>query len=130
MTRKLIGAALTTVFLAAYPMQPVATMAGTPSPFELQVAAASGSASDAQAVPGKWIVLRVHCSDLLNASEDDRASAAMFYYGYLAARLGIQIIDVTKIADNIHKVMQQCEATPKMHITQAFLVALRQPHKR
>ncbi len=125
MTHKLIGAALATMFLAAYPMQPVGTMAGTPSPFELRVAATSAPPSDAQAAPGKWVVLRVHCSDLLNASDDDRASAMMFYYGYLAARLGIGTIDVTKISDNIKKVVQQCEAAPKMHVTQAFLVALR-----
>ncbi len=132
MTNKFLVAALSASFVGTYAMQPVATATAgaTSSPRAVQVAAASTSPSDARIAPGKWDVRRVRCSDLLNASDDDRASAAMFYYGYLAARYGIRIIDVTKISDNIQKVMQQCDRTPKMHITQAFGVALAHPHKK
>lgn len=125
---KLTVATLATFFAIAHAMQPEATAA--PSSLTAQVAAPSTSSSDAQTAPGKWDVMRVRCSDLLNASEDDRASAAMFYYGYLTAKHGLRIIDVTKISDNIHKVMQQCETTPNMHVTQAFRVALTHPHKK
>ena len=59
------------------------------------------------------------------ASDDDRASAAMFYFGYLAAKDNIHTIDVSKIEDNISKVMKQCSATPSMTATQAFRQALR-----
>ena len=44
----------------------------------------------------------------------------MFYYGYLAAKAGIRVIDVNKISDNIGKVLKQCSATPNMTVPQAF----------
>ena len=69
----------------------------------------------------------MRCSDLLEASDADRASAAMFYYGYLAAKNGIQVIDVSRIDGNIAKVMQQCEAAPNLTVPQAFRQALRPP---
>jgi hypothetical protein len=81
--------------------------------------------SAAQVAPGYWDVPRVRCSDLLAASDADRASAAMFYYGYLAARTGIQVIDVSRIDGNIAKVMQQCRAAPNLTVPQAFRQALR-----
>ena len=83
--------------------------------------------SEAQVAPGHWDVERVRCSDLLEASDADRASAAMFYYGYLAAKNGIQVIDVSRIDGNIAKVMQQCEAAPNLTVPQAFRQALRPP---
>ena len=81
--------------------------------------------SEAQVSPGRWNVERVRCADLLGASDDDRAAAAMFYYGYLAAKAGIHIIDVSQIQGNIEKVMRQCEAAPRMTMPQAFRQALR-----
>jgi hypothetical protein len=87
-------------------------------------AAAAPAPSGAQVAPGHWDVERVRCSDLLEASDADRASAAMFYYGYLAAKDGIQIIDVSSIDGNIAKVMRQCEAAPKLTVPQAFQQAL------
>lgn len=116
MTSKLTVAALAAFIVAAHAVQPAA--------------AASASPSDAKVAPGKWDVTRVRCSDLLNAADDDRATAAMFYYGYLAAKNGIKVIDVTKISDNLQKVMQQCEKAPSMTVTQAFRVALSLPHKK
>jgi hypothetical protein len=77
-----------------------------------------------QVAPRVWNVERVQCSSLLGADDDDRASAAMFYYGYLAARAGIHVIDTTKIADNVAKVMKQCAATPNMTVPRAFRTAL------
>ena len=80
--------------------------------------------SEAQVAPGRWDVDRVRCSDLLGASDDDRASAAMFYYGYLAAKAGIRVIDVSQIDGNIRKVMDQCTASPNITVPQAFRQAL------
>jgi HdeA/HdeB family len=88
-------------------------------------AAPAPTPSDAQIAPGHWNVERVRCSDLLEASDADRASAAMFYYGYLAAKAGIHIIDVSRIDSDIAKVMQQCEAVPDLTVPQAFRQALR-----
>ena len=66
------------------------------------------------------------CSRRLRArSARDRAAAAMFYYGYLAAKAGIHVIDVGKIDENVGKVMKQCAATPNITVTQAFRQALR-----
>jgi hypothetical protein len=84
----------------------------------------STTGSDAQVAPGTWNVERVRCSDLLRASDDDRASAAMFYYGYLAAKAGIHILDVNKISDNIEKVMHQCSTAPTITVVDAFHQAL------
>ncbi|MGH7046752.1 MAG: HdeA/HdeB family chaperone [Stellaceae bacterium] len=80
--------------------------------------------SGAQIAPGWWDVEQVRCSDLLEASDADRAAAAMFYYGYLAARVGIHVIDVSRIDGNIAKVIRQCAAEPALTVPQAFRAAL------
>jgi hypothetical protein len=67
---------------------------------------------------------RVRCADLLRASDDDRASAAMFYYGYLAAKAGIHVIDVSRMSGNIAKVIQLCKERPSLTVPQAFRDAL------
>jgi glutamine synthetase len=115
MTRKLTVAALATFFVATAAMHPAA--------------AAPASPSDAQVAPGQWEVARVRCADILNAADDDRATVVMFYYGYLAAQYGLKVIDVPKIADNIQKVMHQCEAKPTMTVPEAFRAALA-PHRK
>jgi len=48
----------------------------------------------------------------------------MFYYGYLAAKAGIHVIDVSRISGNIAKVMQLCEKRPDLTMPQAFREAL------
>ena len=68
---------------------------------------------------------RVRCSDLLRAEDDDRAAAAMFYFGYLAAKEDIHVVDVSRISDNTAKVMQLCKAEPGLAVPQAFRQALR-----
>jgi hypothetical protein len=59
--------------------------------------------SKAQIALGRWDVDRVLCSDLLGAADDDRAAALMFYYGYLAAKAGIRVIDVSQIDGNVKR---------------------------
>ncbi len=66
----------------------------------------------------------MRCSDLLGAADDDRAAAAMFYYGYLAAKAGIHVIDVSKIDTNVKKVMDRCAAAPNITVPLAFRQAL------
>jgi hypothetical protein len=108
------------------PQQQVATPPTAPAP-ALEAAPPPPTprvTSEAQIAPGRWEVERVRCADLLGASEDDRAAAAMFYYGYLAAQAGIQVIDVSRIEGNVHKVMDQCVATPNITVPQAFRQAL------
>jgi hypothetical protein len=67
---------------------------------------------------------RVRCADLLGADDDDRAAAVMFYYGYLAAKAGIRVIDVSQIHGNVRKVMDQCAAARNITVPQAFRQAL------
>jgi hypothetical protein len=80
--------------------------------------------SEAQIAPGRWDVDRVRCSDLLGADDDDRAAAVMFYYGYLAAKAGIRVIDVGQTDGNVRKVMDRCAAAPNITVPQAFRQAL------
>jgi hypothetical protein len=80
--------------------------------------------SKAQIAPGRWVVDQVRCSDLLGAADEDREVAAMFYYGYLAAKAGIRVIDVNQIDSNVRKVMDRCAAAPNITVPQAFRQAL------
>src|SRR3954451_7911456 len=105
------------------PAPPPAPVAAAPPP-EAPPAPPPRVTSEAQIAPGRWDVERVRCSDLLGAADDDRAAAAMFYYGYLAAKAGIHVIDVSQIEGNVHKVMDQCAATPNITVPQGFRQAL------
>jgi hypothetical protein len=48
----------------------------------------------------------------------------MFYYGYLATKAGIHIIEVSQIDDHLKKVMDRCAAAPNETVPQAFRQAL------
>ena len=72
-------------------------------------------------------VERVRCYGLLGASHDDRAAVAIFYYGDLAAKAGIHIIDVSRVDDNIAKVKRQCAAALNLTVPKVFREALRLP---
>ena len=132
MDTKLVPAPLL-LALAACAQQPPQPAQGAPAKTNLAVAErASPSAaapapapSDARVAPGRWNVERVRCSDLLGASDEDRAAAAMFYYGYLAAKAGMHIIDVSKIDGDVNKVMSKCAASPNLTVPQAYRQALR-----
>ncbi len=68
----------------------------------------------------RWDVRLVTCGQILAASDDDRAAAVMFYYGFLASSAGIKVIDVSRIEENVQRVMHQCEETPNMTVPRAF----------
>ncbi len=104
--------------------QEVASPAPAAPPPEAPSSPAPRVTSEAQIAPGRWNVDRVRCSDLLGADDDDRAAAVMFYYGYLAAKAGIRVIDVSQIDGNVKKVMDQCAAAPNITVPQAFRQAL------
>ena len=108
--------------------QPVQTPVAPPPAIVREPPPSTPPPSEAQIAPGIWEVEHVRCSDLLGAADDDRAAAAMFYYGYLAAKAGIHVINVDKIDSNVGKVMRQCAATPDITVPQAFREALRPRH--
>jgi HdeA/HdeB family len=126
-TMKRVLMVLLALCSAAYAQQqpPPSASAPVSPPQPPGQTAAAPPVSSAQVAPSHWDVDRVRCSDLLGASDDDRASAAMFYYGYLAAKAGIHVIDVGRISDNIGKVMQKCGTMPSLTVPQAFREALR-----
>jgi hypothetical protein len=130
MMRKDLVAVLLACCLAAFALPSAAQQQSAPSPGaaapppEAAPPTAPRVTSEAQIAPKRWEVERVRCSDLLGASDDDRAAAAMFYFGYLAAKAGIHVIDVNKIDVNIKKVMERCAATPNETVPQAFRQAL------
>jgi HdeA/HdeB family protein len=123
-----LPAALLACCLAACAQPPAPQQQAEPSPPSPPPEAPSPleprATSEAQIAPGRWDVDRVRCADLLGASDDDRAAAAMFYYGYLAAKAGIHIINVSQIDGNVRKVMDRCAAAPNITVPQAFRQAL------
>ena len=110
----------------AEPSAPPPQQAATPPATPLQAAPPPSSrvTSEAQIAPGRWVVDQVRCSDLLGAADEDREAAAMFYYGYLAAKAGIHVIDVSQIDGNVRKVMDRCATAPNITVPQAFRQAL------
>jgi HdeA/HdeB family protein len=93
---------------------------------KVPVAEGTPTATQASALPPghHWDVTQIRCEQLLGADDDDRAAASMFYYGYLAARSGLTVIDTSKIQSNLHLVMEQCGKTPTMTVPDAFAQAL------
>src|SRR6266700_4045028 len=126
MNPRLMSALLVLWLAACAPQAPqqTQTSAAPPSATPPAVPTPPPSPSEAQIAPGRWDVDRVRCSDLLGAADDDRAAAAMFYYGYLAAKAGIRVIDVNQIDGNVRKVMDRCAAAPNITVPQAFRQAL------
>ena len=123
-------AVLLACWLAASAQSPAAQQQVAPQPApatpppEAPSSPAPRVTSEAQVAPGRWDVDQVRCSDLLGADDDDRAAAVMFYYGYLAAKAGIRVIDVSQIDGNVRKVMDQCAAARNITVPQAFRQAL------
>lgn len=105
---------------------PQAAAAAAPAPPPPPAAPAPASPPPPGSGP-MWDVTRVTCGQLLNAADDDRAAAIMFYYGYLAASSHIRVIDVSMIDPNVQRVMEQCEADPSLTIPQAYRIAF---HRR
>lgn len=124
----LLPAAVLLTCAACAPQTPPQTAAApTPTPPPAPAAAPPPA-------PGSgpmWDVTRVTCGQLLNAADDDRDAAVMFYYGYLAASSHIRVIDVSMIDTNVRRVMDQCEANPNLTIPQAYRTAFhRRLHRR
>jgi hypothetical protein len=124
MIKKELVAVLVACCLAACAQPPAPPAAPAGPPPAPPAPPAPRVTSEAEIAPGRWDVDRVRCSDLLGASDDDREAAAMFYYGYLAAKAGIHVIDVSRIEGNVHKVMDRCAAAPNITVPQAFRQAL------
>ena len=92
----------------------------TPAP-----APAAQAAAPEPARPSRlWNVDREICAELLAAPHEDRAAAAMFYYGYVSARAGVRVIDGNQIEARVRSAVAACEANPTAPIAQTFQRAL------
>jgi HdeA/HdeB family protein len=76
--------------------------------------------SDPIAPGGHWNVAAAQCRALLGESDDDRAAIGMFYYGYLAAKLNRNIIDTSRIENDLRHVLETCHQQPDTTIVAAF----------
>ena len=79
-----------------------------------------------------WNVERETCAELLAASDEDRTAVATFYYGHVAARANIRVIDAAQVEARVRRAMDECAASPASPIAQAFHRALvpRRPAQR
>jgi hypothetical protein len=76
--------------------------------------------SDPIAPGGHWNVADARCRALLGESDDDRAAIGMFYYGYLSAKLNFNMIDTSRIENDLRHVFETCHQHPDMTIVAAF----------
>ncbi|WP_405235153.1 HdeA/HdeB family chaperone [Lentisalinibacter orientalis] len=95
-------------------------------PLVVAVVLAAGSAYAEDAEVAASDVTRVTCSDLALASEENRAFALMFYYGYLAGRSNVSVIDNSLVADHLLQVRDYCAGHPESTVVDAFVAALRE----
>jgi hypothetical protein len=76
--------------------------------------------SDPIAPTGRWNVAQAGCRAILRESDDDRAIIGMFYYGYLAAKLNLNVINTSRIEGDLRHVFETCGDHPNMTIVAAF----------
>jgi hypothetical protein len=91
---------------------------------------AASTSSDPIAPAGRWNVAQAGCRAILSESDDDRAAIGMFYYGYLAAKLNLNVIDTSRIEGDLHHVFETCRDHPDMTIVAAFRTLRQNSHSR
>jgi hypothetical protein len=65
----------------------------------------------------------VNCEALLKLSEEDRASASMFYLGYAASRRGQAKVDIAEVSGLEAAALGYCVAHPDRPAAVAFMKA-------
>jgi hypothetical protein len=91
---------------------------------------AAATSSDPIAPAGHWNVAQAGCRAILSESDDDRAAIGMFYYGYLAAKLNLNVIDTSRIEGDLRHVFETCRDHPDMTIVAAFRTLRQNSHSR
>lgn len=87
-------------------------------------AAAAQESGDALEQAAMMDVTAATCGQLAEATEMDRAFSLMFYYGYLAGREDIAVIDGSAVAGHLEQVRDFCNANPEATVIEAFVEAL------
>jgi hypothetical protein len=117
MNKKAAVVLLSGMLFACAPMPPSpAPPPPLPAP---PVAPAADTSQEHHIVP----IRMVNCQALLNLSEDDRASASMFYLGYTASRRGRAKIDIAEVSGLEAAALGYCEAHPDQPAAAAFMKA-------
>jgi hypothetical protein len=85
-----------------------------------------GSTQAAEQTSGSEVdFTRTTCHDLARQSDEERAFALVFYYGYLAGRANATTIDDTRVSEQLQRVRDDCTANPQSTVIDAFAAALR-----
>ncbi|MEE4384690.1 MAG: HdeA/HdeB family chaperone [Pseudomonadales bacterium] len=74
--------------------------------------------------PERADVTATTCAELAEGTELDRAFSLLFYYGYLAGREGITVIDPDAVPGHLEAVRDFCNANPDSSVIDAFVSAL------
>ena len=117
MNKKAAVVLLSGVLFACAPMTP-------PAP-PVPPAAPPAATPTADAAQEHHIVMirTVNCEALLKLSEEDRASASMFYLGYTASRRGQGKIDIAEVSGLEAAALGYCAALPGQPAAVAFMKA-------
>jgi hypothetical protein len=108
------------LFACAQP-QPPAPPPPPPAPPPAQAAVPPPAP---QQPANRFVPIRaVNCARLIQLSNEDRATAAMFYMGYQASRVGATAINVGQIPSMVHLALEYCTAYPDRRATEAFAYA-------
>jgi hypothetical protein len=86
--------------------------------------AASAQAAEGTA-PNGTDFTQTTCDQLAQETEENRAFALIFYYGYLAGRSNASTIDNAQVEDQLLKVRDYCTANPQSTVIDAFVAALK-----
>lgn len=122
MNEKITLALLSGLLFACVQMPAQAAAAPEPVPATPPVSAAPPAAAPASADRFATI-RRVPCSKLLELSNEDRATASMFYLGYEASRAGASAIDVGALPQLESLALSYCAARPDRPAIEAFAQA-------
>jgi hypothetical protein len=116
MNKKTAVVLLSGVLFACAPTPPLAPPPSPPPPPAAPVA-------DAAQAHQIVAIRTVNCTALLDLSEEDRASASMFYLGYTASRRGQGKIDIAEVSGLEAAALGYCVAHPDWPAAVAFVKA-------
>jgi hypothetical protein len=119
MNKKAAVVLLSGVLFACAPAPPPAP----PAPPAAPPAPPAAPAADAPQEHHIVMIRMVNCEALLMLSEEDRASASMFYLGYTASRRGQRKIDIANVSGLEAAALGYCAAHPAQPAAVAFMRA-------
>ncbi|HWB51768.1 MAG TPA: HdeA/HdeB family chaperone, partial [Stellaceae bacterium] len=126
MISKLALVALPVTLLVACTPAPAPAPAPPPPP----PAAAPPPAPAAEPASTAPIPIRtLSCAEILGASDDDRAAAAMFFIGYQASRAQVRNLSISQIQAIEETALAACSANQSMPAVRAFAQAVRENRK-